>query len=85
MQVNSIDYIRKQLTEKLSPTQIEVIDDSALHVGHVGAKGGGHYTVRIAAPAFEGKSLVESHRLVYQALGDVVGHEIHALRIQILK
>lgn len=83
MQINSVDFIRKQLIEKLSPTQLEIIDDGALHAGHVGAEGGGHYTVIIAAPEFQGKSLIECHRLVYQALGDVVGNEIHALRIQI--
>jgi BolA protein len=85
MQANSVEFIRQQLTEKLSPTQLEIIDDSAAHVGHVGAKGGGHYTVSIAAPLFEGKSRVECHRLVYQSLGNVVGNEIHALSIRVVR
>lgn len=84
MQINSVDFIRTTLTEKLSPTTLEVIDDSALHAGHVGAEGGGHYTVAIAAPDFEGKNLVQCHRLVYEALGDVVGNEIHALSIRVI-
>lgn len=83
MQINSVDFIQQTLTEKLSPTQLEVIDDSALHVGHAGA-GSGHYTVKIAAPLFMGKNLVQCHRLVYEALGGVVGKEIHALSIQVL-
>lgn len=83
MQINSVDFIRRKLAETLSPTELEIIDDGALHAGHVGAEGGGHYTVIIACPEFEGKSLIQCHRLVYQALGDTVGNEIHALRIQI--
>ena len=83
MPVNSVDFIQKKLAETLSPTELEIIDDSASHAGHAGAEGGGHYTVTIASPEFKGKSLIECHRLVYQALGDIVGNEIHALRIQI--
>lgn len=85
MQVNSVDFIRTQLTEKLLPTYLEVIDDSALHIGHVGAQGGGHYTVMIASPRFADKQTLQCHRLVYEALGDVVGKEIHALSIQVLR
>ena len=85
MQINSVDFIRAKLNEKLSPTHLEVMDDGALHAGHVGAKGGGHYTVIIAAPSFANKSMLQCHRLVYEALGEVVGKEIHALSIQILK
>ena len=83
MPVNSVDFIQKKLAETVSPTELEIIDDSASHAGHAGAEGGGHYTVTIASPEFKGKSLIECHRLVYQALGDIVGNEIHALRIQI--
>lgn len=85
MEVNSVDFIRTQLTEKLSPTYLEIIDDGALHAGHIGAQGGGHYTVIIAAPSFANKQTIQCHRLVYEALGDVVGKKIHALSIQVLK
>ena len=85
MQINSVDFIERKLTEKLSPTHLEVIDDGALHAGHVGASGGGHYTVIIASPLFEGKTPIQCHRLVYEAVGNGVGKEIHALSIQILK
>jgi BolA family transcriptional regulator, general stress-responsive regulator len=85
MQINSVDFIRTQLTEKLLPTHLEIIDDGALHAGHIGAQGGGHYTVIIAAPSFINRGTLQCHRLVYEALGDVIGKEIHALSIQILK
>lgn len=84
MQVNSVDFIRRKLTEQLSPTHLEIVDDGALHAGHIG-EGGGHYTVIIAAPAFENKTTIQCHRLVYDALGNVVGKEIHALSIRVLK
>ncbi len=55
------------------------------HAGHAGARsGGGHYHVTIVADAFEGKSLVQRHQLVYQALGDMMKQEIHALGINAL-
>lgn len=85
MQPNSVEFIREKLTEKLTPSQLDIIDDSASHIGHVSAKGGGHYTVVIASPAFEGKNLVECHRLVYACLEGVVGNEIHALSIRIAR
>ena len=81
-----VNRIKEMLTESLNPTSIEVIDDSAQHIGHAGAQaGGGHFTVRIASNAFEGESLVSCHRKVYQALGDMMESEIHALSIDILK
>ena len=81
-----IDLIRSQLEQALKPTQLEVLDDSEAHAGHAGARqGGGHYTVRIASPLFEGKKLLETHRMIYNALGDAVGQEIHALRIEIIR
>lgn len=80
-----IQTIRERLTTALQPTQLDIIDDSAKHAGHLGSQGGGgHYTVRIAAPAFTGKKLLETHRMVYTALGDLMQHEIHALQIQIV-
>jgi BolA protein len=56
-----------------------------LHAGHEGAKsGGGHYRLRIVSPFFTGKSTVARHRLVYDALGDLMRHKIHALSIKSL-
>jgi BolA protein len=78
--------IRRRLEEKFSPSRLEVIDDSAKHVGHEGSKGGaGHYTVMIAADSFENKSRVDVHREIYGALQDLIPGEIHALQIKIVR
>jgi BolA protein len=74
--------IRDRLTQTLAPTELEVIDDSHKHVGHTGHQGAGHFTVKITADCFRGKRLIERHRLVYEALGDLMQTEIHALAIE---
>ena len=77
-----IDEIHKRL-DTLSPERIEVIDDSHLHAGHAGARsGGGHYSLSIVSAAFDGKNTVSRHRLIYDALGDMMRQDIHALAIQ---
>ncbi len=69
----------------LSPSRIEIGDDSALHAGHAGARdGGGHYRLTIVASAFAGKNTLQRHRIVYDALGDMMKKEIHALAIKAL-
>jgi BolA protein len=79
------ELIRRALTEAFTPELIEIIDNSAAHAGHAGARsGGGHYHVTIVADAFDGKSLVQRHQLVYKALGDLMKQEIHALGINAL-
>jgi len=79
------DTIRQLLTQSFQPELLEIIDNSAGHAGHAGAKsGGGHYHVTIVAQAFTDKSLVQRHQLVYQALGDLMKQEIHALGINAL-
>ncbi len=78
-----LDMIRTRLAAALAPESLEVIDDSASHAGHAGAKsGGGHFEVIIVAQAFAGLGLLQRHRLIYDALGDVMGREIHALSIK---
>ncbi len=71
----------QRLTQACAPQNLNIIDDSAHHVGHTGHRGGGHFTVEITAEIFKGLSLVKRHQLVYQALGNYVGQEIHALSI----
>ena len=79
-----LNRIRSLLEEALSPHYLEIIDDSHLHIGHAGAKGGaGHFTVIIDAPVFSELSMLKQHRLVYQALDTMMHSEIHALSIQI--
>ncbi len=78
--------LHARLTEVLSPTLLEVTDESAAHAGHAGADGTGsgtHFRVRIASPAFEGRALVAKHRLVYDALHDFLARGLHALAIEI--
>ena len=76
-----IDAMRASLAA-LEPTVIEIIDDSAKHAGHAGARsGGGHYRLRIVSPRFAGRRTMERHRMVYDALGPLMRREIHALSI----
>ena len=82
MSTASIDDIRERLQQAFSPTALEVIDEGHLHIGHAG-EGTGHFRVRIASAAFDGKSRVQQHRLVYDAVADLMGHGIHALAIEV--
>lgn len=83
MSSERIDRIRARLTQALQPESLDIIDESAKHAGHMGAaSGGGHYILRIVAAAFQDKSPIQRHRLVYEALGDLMQHDIHALSIQ---
>ncbi|HYC48174.1 MAG TPA: BolA family protein [Burkholderiales bacterium] len=79
--MNVADLIREKLAS-LAPESLSVEDESALHAGHEGAKGGGgHYRVHIVSPAFAGKPLVARHRMIYDALGALMRREIHMLAI----
>lgn len=73
--------IRSALEQALAPLSIEVVDDSALHAGHAGAREGGHYRVTLVAAAFAGRAQLERHRMVYSAVAPLMGHGIHALTI----
>jgi BolA protein len=81
-----VTEIEHKLKAALAPLRIEVVDESALHAGHAGAResGGGHFNVTIVSAAFAGKGLLERHRLVYDALGETMRREIHALSIRAL-
>lgn len=77
-----INELRTRLTRTLQPVDLDIIDESAKHAGHAGAaSGGGHFIVRITAAAFHDKSLIQRHRLVYDAIGDMMHQDIHALSI----
>jgi BolA protein len=81
-----VEKIRTTLQEALMPVQLDIVDDSAAHAGHVGAmqSGGGHFSAFIVAEAFVGKTQVQRHQLVYRALGDLMRTDIHALMIKAL-
>jgi BolA protein len=77
-----IARIRALLEQRFHPSVLEVIDDSHLHAGHAGARSGaGHFTVRIVAEGFAGQSRLQSHRLIYDTLADMMPADIHALAI----
>ena len=78
-----ITMIHERLTAALSPVILNITDESHKHAGHAGARaGGGHFVVKIVSAAFAGQGLLQRHRLVYEALGDAMHKEIHALSIQ---
>jgi BolA protein len=84
--VKRMTVIKQRLEKKFSPSQLQVLDDSAKHVGHAGSKeGAGHYTVMIASEDFANKSRIDVHREIYAELQDLIPHEIHALQIKIMK
>ncbi|WP_313953699.1 BolA family protein [Accumulibacter sp.] len=81
----SSEAIIQQRLAVLQPIRTELIDDSARHAGHEGAKsGGGHYRLLIVSTAFAGKGRLARHRIVHEALGDLMHHRIHALSIKAL-
>jgi len=77
--------IRTRLMDTFAPLECHLIDESAMHIGHVGAvSGGGHYRLRIVSSRFEGCSRIGRHRLIYDCLGDLMQSMIHALAITAL-
>lgn len=83
MATDRMSMIRERLTRELDPVKLEIIDESAKHAGHAGAaSGGGHFIVNIVSIAFRDATLIQRHRMVYDAVGDIMQSEIHALSIQ---
>ena len=77
------EKIVDRLRRGLGAVHVELIDDSELHRGHAGARGGaGHYRVVVVAERFAGLDRVARHRAIYEALGDLFPAEIHALSAQ---
>lgn len=78
--------IEEKLTRALSPSRLEVVDDSHRHAGHAGAhpEGESHFTVTVVAGVFDGKSRVERQRMVYGALAEEMAGRIHALALKTL-
>jgi BolA family transcriptional regulator, general stress-responsive regulator len=80
--MNVSQTIRERLAA-LEPLSLELVDESAQHAGHAGARPGGntHWRVAIVSARFSGQPTVARHRMVYQALGELMQHPIHALAI----
>ena len=76
--------MQRRLNSSLSPTRMELVDDSEAHRGHGGYNPAGesHFSLTIESDAFAGKSRVERQRLVYRALGDLMRERVHALSIK---
>lgn len=77
-----VNEIRRRLEETLHPISCQIEDDSAKHAGHAGASSGaGHFSVTIVSLQFETLNRLSRHRLVYDAVGDMMHFDIHALAI----
>jgi len=73
--------IRESL-EKLRPSSVDIEDEGHLHIGHAGAKSGGHFKLNIVSESFKDKSTIERHRIIYKCLSDLMNTEIHAISIK---
>jgi len=78
------ERIKRKLTDAFQPVSLEVVDESHLHKGHAGHRPGGesHFRVRIAAPAFSGKTRVATHRMINETLAEELAGGVHALAIE---
>jgi len=77
---DTVTKLTNSLAE-LKPNYLDIQDDSALHAGHAGNTGGGHYTITIVSDAFDSLPLIKRHRLVYDTIGILMKTDIHALSI----
>ena len=76
-----MSQVENRLRAALPVTSLALQDDSHLHAGHAGARSGRHFSLQITSPVFEGKTRVACHRLVYDAVADLMASRIHALAI----
>ena len=81
--INRVGVIRDKLQQRFAPLELTVRDDGHLHVGHAN-EGRGHFAVHVVSSAFANHNRVERHRMVYDALGDLMQKDIHALSITAL-
>lgn len=83
MSSQRIKMMKKSL-EALNPKKIEIEDEGHLHVGHAGAKSGGHFKLVIISNEFKDKTIIDRHKLIYKTLEFLMKTEIHALSIKAL-
>ena len=81
MSAETAALLRERLAV-LEPQSLAIEDESHLHAGHAGAKEGGHYKITIVAAAFAGHNTVRRHRMIHEAVGDLMRGRIHALSIR---
>ena len=81
MSGDTVELLRQRLAT-LEPSSVAIEDESQRHAGHAGAKEGGHYKITIVAAAFVGHNTVRRHRMIHEAVGDLMRGRIHALSIR---
>jgi len=78
-----LERLTDRLNRAFAPEHLDVVDDSHRHAGHAGAADGrGHFTVLVTSAKFAGLGTLRRHRLVFEAVGDMMSTDIHALSIQ---
>lgn len=82
--MHTVEQAMRKRLARLEPLSLDLRDESAQHAGHAGSRpsGGSHWHLAIVSEAFRGQSPVARHRMVYEALGDLMKCDIHALRIE---
>lgn len=82
--MHPVEQAMRERLAALDPETLDLIDESGQHAGHAGARasGGSHWQLTIVSEAFRGKTAVARHRMVYEALGDLMKQDIHALKIE---
>ena len=82
--MHAVEQAMRERLARLEPLSLDLHDESAQHAGHAGSRpsGGSHWHLAIVSEAFRGQSPVARHRMVYEALGDLMKQDIHALRIE---
>jgi BolA family transcriptional regulator, general stress-responsive regulator len=73
--------IRAAIEHRIAPMELLVEDESARHIGHPGAREGGHFRVRVVSERFRGLTRVARHRMVYEAVAELMGRGVHALAV----
>ena len=68
--------------QSLNQIKIDIVDEGHLHVGHAGAKSGGHFKLYIVSDHFKGQSMIDRHKLIYKSLDNLMNTEVHALSIK---
>jgi BolA family transcriptional regulator, general stress-responsive regulator len=84
MTTERLARLRAALEQELAPLKLDIIDESAAHAGHAGARAGGHFRVSLVSAAFRGRPQIERHRLVYAAVAPLLHGDVHALNIRAL-